>query len=100
MPNMPISYGRQSIAAPSCNRASQIASDLLGDRTFTCHDDIDKPESRRQHCAGALIILDKLEQPNQMMRIMGRLGDYRPEELTGHDEVFDDFNEWIEAQCD
>jgi len=70
----------------------------MGDKTFTCHDDLDKREMDRQHCAGAAIILEKLEMPNQMMRICGRMGFYDPTALVGQDEVFDNFEEFVEAQ--
>lgn len=81
-------------------RAQEIADCLLGDKTFICHNDIDKDESDKQHCVGATLILEKLEMPNQMMRIAGRLGLYDPSVLSGSDEVFDDFEDWIESQTD
>jgi hypothetical protein len=35
-----------------------------------------EPTDESQHCAGALIFLEKIEQPHQMMRICERLGLY------------------------
>lgn len=55
------------------------------DLTFACHKttrfDPETGEAVRgnpkeQHCAGALIMLEKMERPNQMMRISERLGFY------------------------
>lgn len=61
-------------------------------QTFSCHktnefgsDDEGWSETREtpnsQHCAGALIFLERLEQPNQMMRISERLGLYDARKL-------------------
>jgi hypothetical protein len=53
-----------------------------GQATFTCHktnefDDSGTVETKdSQHCAGALIFLERLDQPNQMMRWMERIGVY------------------------
>lgn len=52
---------------------------------FACHKQCDlsedgfyeqKPGNKSAHCAGALIFLEKLGQPHQMMRIAERLGMY------------------------
>ena len=51
-----------------------------------------------QHCSGALIVLEKLEQPNQMIRISERLGLYDRRKLNMKAPVFDDFDEFAEAQ--
>lgn len=59
----------------------------LQDASFPCHqtvdydqDDDDEGDGRvtpaSQHCAGALIYLERLDRPNQMMRIAERLGFY------------------------
>lgn len=51
-----------------------------------------------QHCAGALILLEKMEQPNQMMRWMERIGAYDRTKLDMDAPVFGDTEEFIEAQ--
>ena len=81
-------------------RAQEIADALLSDQTFTCHGDIDKPTHQQQHCAGAAIMLEKIGRPNQMMRICERLGQYDRFALTGQEEVFDDFDDWVVVQSD
>jgi len=54
---------------------------------FGCHkacDSVDgafEPNSETPHCAGALIALEKIGQPHQMMRIAGRLGMYDTRKL-------------------
>jgi Family of unknown function (DUF6283) len=65
-------------------RVEEIVHSITGeDKTFTCHkttkfdDDGDNiPRKDDQHCAGALIMLERMENPNQMMRIAERLGVY------------------------
>lgn len=60
--------------------------------TFSCHksNDFETGEdgwsetvetSKTQHCAGALIFLERLDRPNQMMRIAERLGMYNRSKL-------------------
>jgi hypothetical protein len=50
------------------------------------------------HCAGALILLEKLERPSQMMRIAERLRMYDPSKLNMAAPVYDTFEDMIEAQ--
>lgn len=56
------------------------------------HDDM----SNTQHCAGALILLEKLERPSQMMRIAERLGMYDRRKLDMGAPVVDSFEEMME----
>ena len=77
--------------------ARNIADTLLGDLPFTCHKDNEKAPGARKHCTGAAIVLEKLSLPNQAMRIAERLQMYDPSELGMLDQVFDNFDEWIEA---
>lgn len=57
------------------------------DQSFPCHQTTERFEGdngdedliateRSQHCAGAMIVLEKAGRPNQMMRIAERLGMY------------------------
>lgn len=67
-------------------RVEEIVSAITEqDKTFACHKttrfDPNDGEAvlsnpKEQHCAGALIMLEKMERPNQMMRISERLGFY------------------------
>lgn len=88
-------------------RVKDLESGLIDQQaTFTCHetneyDDetgegIESKESK--HCAGALILLEKLESPNQMMRISERLGFYDRRKLDMEAPVFDSFDDMIDAQ--
>lgn len=84
-------------------RAEEIADALEGDLVFWCHETTEHdddgehiPKDTDQHCAGAVIILEKLENPNQMMRISERLGGYDMRKMDMEANVFDDFDEFIE----
>lgn len=102
---------------PSYLRAARI-SNLEGSlvhhgASFTCHkttvadeeEDEDGSSSMRdgpnaQHCAGALILLEKIGEPNQMMRIAERLGEYDPSKLDMDAPVFNSFEQMRRAQDD
>ena len=49
------------------------------------------------HCAGALILLEKLERPSQMMRIAERLALYDRRRIDMDAPVFDSFEDMREA---
>lgn len=72
--------------------------------TFPCHKTLDYRESegretpKTQHCAGALILLEKLERPSQMMRTAERLGLYDARALNMDAPVFDSFEDMEDAQ--
>ena len=91
--------------APTRLRPGRIEELAQVDRAFQCHKtvDYDSEEDQRmgdeenaQHCAGALIFAEKHQMPHQMMRIVERLGMYDHTKLEGHDEVWDNVDEWLE----
>ncbi len=53
---------------------------------------------KTKHCAGALILLEKLGRSHQMMRISERFGDYKHTELDMKAPVFDSFEEMADVQ--
>ncbi|MFP3686252.1 hypothetical protein SB847_21345, partial [Bacillus sp. SIMBA_026] len=63
-------------------RAQDIADALHADVSFHCHKTLDADEegdtlevtAASKHCAGAMIVLDHEDRPNQLMRIAERLG--------------------------
>jgi hypothetical protein len=71
--------------------------------TFPCHKTVDyssldedgasecRNTEKEVHCAGALILLEKLERPSQMMRIAERLGMYDRTKLAMNAPVFKTF---------
>jgi len=72
--------------------------------TFPCHkttefdDDSELVNSdKTEHCAGAAIMLEKMKQPNQMMRWMERIGEYDYTKLAMDSDVFDSADEFIDA---
>jgi len=72
------------------------ASITTGDKTFSCHkttkhDDEGRsiPHRGEQHCAGALVMLERINRPNQMMRIAERLRYYDRSKLRMDAPVFE-----------
>lgn len=57
-------------------RLESIVSDLRADRSFQCHKTLDYEAKKQQHCAGALIFLEREDRPNQLMRVAERFGVY------------------------
>lgn len=75
----------------SCHKTNEFGEDENGNsRTIET--------SKTQHCAGALIMLERLERPNQMMRISERLGFYDRTKLDMDAPVFNSPKEMIAAQ--
>jgi len=70
---------------------------------FPCHKTVRYEDgepadtSSAAHCAGALILLEKIDKPSQMMRISERLGLYDREKLDMQAPVFASFEEMEEA---
>lgn len=90
------------------DRASEILTAITRhQQTFACHkttklaetergsDMVETPKS--EHCAGALIMLEKLEQPNQLMRVAERLGVYDRSKLDMAAPVFDTPGEMLRS---
>lgn len=95
----PFRTGPEALRFLGRDRAEDIVESLVDrQQTFTCHDDIGLPERKRQHCVGAMIMLEAVNRPNQMMRISERLGGYDRTKLTGQEEVFDNFDDWVDCQ--
>lgn len=75
--------------------------------SFPCHettapegDDGERPETGDEgHCAGALILLEKLERPSQLMRIAERIGLYDRRKLDMDAPVYDTFEEMADAHA-
>lgn len=57
-----------------------------------------EPHAKSQHCAGALIFLEKMGKPHQMMRISERLGMYDASKLDMGAPVFGSFAEVHRAE--
>lgn len=97
-------------------RVEEIGEALLAQQlTFTCHKTLDdshfdqevdedseplyQPGPDDQHCAGALILLEKLNRPNQWMRIAERIGIYDRTKLRMDAPVFESFEAMAQAQA-
>lgn len=78
------------------SRAREICHSILGlQQSFACHKTTKFDEDsetiyheKEQHCAGALIFLEHMERPNQMMRIMERIGMYDRSKLDMTSPVY------------
>lgn len=83
-------------------RAEEICDALERGQTFSCHKTNDysgedvRETSDSQHCAGALIMLEKMEMPNQMMRIAERLRIYDRTKLRMDAPVYANSGEMID----
>jgi hypothetical protein len=78
-------------------------------QTFACHKTTGNEEDEEgwshtvelpdsQHCAGASILLMKINRPNQMMQVLSRLGMYDYKKLKMDSPVFNTVKEFIGAQ--
>jgi len=82
--------------------------------TFACHKTVDydrwdeesgedgEPadythDGTEQHCAGALILMEKEGRPSQLMRIGERIGFYNPEKLDMNSPVYASWAEMADA---
>ena len=86
----------------SPDRASEIIEAITDlDQTFSCHKHNEFSEDEdghsvaieprtAQHCAGAMILLERMGQPNQWMRIAERMGWYRRDRLRMDAPVYAD----------
>ena len=82
------------------NRAIEIGEAILNGQTFTCHKhthSLGYEGKDEQHCAGATIILEKEEMPNQMMRWMERIGMYDMRKVNMEAPVYDSVVDFMEA---
>jgi len=89
-------------------RVKDIERGLVdGQQMFPCHkttvpsedDDCEMLTTQKsEHCAGAAILLEGLNMPNQMMRIAERLGMYDHTKLDMKAPVFNSFESMRKAQ--
>lgn len=64
-----------------------------------CHETtgVKGPQRAAQHCAGALIMLERANLPSQAMRIAERLGIYDRRKLDMGAPVYDSPASWVQA---
>jgi hypothetical protein len=94
-------------------RAEEITTAVLQeDKTFTCHEtitgehDLDDdgipyayhPGAEDQHCAGALILIEKTRSANQMVQLAERLGLWDKSKMHFDAPVFETAADMIAAQ--
>lgn len=106
-------YNRQTSPCSLCPfrndagrlRVSAERLESMASGAFACHKtcDLDDesgeyvPNEESNHCAGALIFLEKQDAPHQMMRIMERIGLYDRTKLDMNAPVFGSLDEVIQA---
>lgn len=79
------------------SRAEGIINDLYErDRSFPCHKTTDKGNGKDQHCAGAMILMERSGRANQYMRTMERIGRYDRNKLKMDTPVFDTPEQFID----
>lgn len=73
--------------------------------TFPCHktttfaEDGDyQPTQREQHCAGAMLVLEKQGRPNIPMRFARMQDEYHPNRLSGWEDVYNSLDEFAIAE--
>lgn len=99
-PNCPFSESTPGFLR--ARRAQELVDGILSGHTFDCHKTVGHDEDGEPimegnlHCAGAAIFLEKLDRPNQLMRIFERLGGYDREKLDMDADVFDDPDDFVQ----
>lgn len=87
-------------------RAQDIATSIAGGAIFYCHQTTEEVDDelvgteRSSFCAGALILMEKAEAPNQAMRTAERLGLYDPERMDTTAPVHASFVEFVRHHGD
>lgn len=104
--NCPFLKDEQAAISLAPGRRDGILEELLSGETtgFACHksvyskkggtwveneetgEEVYEASNNEQQCAGAMIALEKLKRPTNLMTIMGRIGVYKPEQYK---EAFD-----------
>lgn len=77
-------------------RVQQIIDDISSDKTFPCH----KHNDSSQQCAGATIMVQQENMPNQSLQIAERLGISKPKNLSGKDKIYSSINEMLNSYRD
>ena len=88
------------------DRVMEICANIIErQQTFACHKTTEHDEdgdpihsNDEQHCAGALVFLERLERPNQLMRIAERFGQYDRRKLDMTAPVYRTPTEMARAQ--
>lgn len=103
--NCPFRTDREFYLHPA--RRREIARGLLNDQDFACHkttksveddegfEDMVIDDDTTEACAGAMIVLEKMNRPTQMMRIEERIGFYDASKLVMDSPVYKNLNAFI-----
>ncbi len=88
-------------------RATEFADCLRRGGPFNCHKTTcETGDGSEQFCTGALLTMENERDgdedapgcmANQAARICARLGSFNPNELEGHDRVYNSLEEWADT---
>jgi hypothetical protein len=92
------------------SRAQEIATEVgENDKTFYCHETVEygrdgldgegQCTQKSQQCAGQMIVLEKMDRPNQMMRIGERIGAYDRTRLHMSSPTYDSMQDFADAHA-
>src|SRR5262245_3105406 len=87
--NCPFRKGQGPLFQLSAERLEEI----LNAPAFQCHKTF---EGRPQQCAGLMSLLDRESQPNQIMQVAERWGEFDPE-LIDHRDVYETISDALVA---
>lgn len=87
----PFIQGSRTNTTLAEGRLEGIVNDLMRGHTFQCHKTLELPREKQEHCAGALLYLEREDNPNQMMRIAERFGMYDRRKLKECDDLIEPF---------
>lgn len=80
-------------------RAKEIANNIINEgKTFTCHKTLSKRIINRSHCAGAIELIKKEDQPHFALAMARSLGIYKEENYKSPELVYDSAEDFIKAQ--
>jgi len=85
-------YGNRRARSPRALRGNRRSA-IPGDLTFACHETTRQPVV--QHCAGALILNEKLGRPNWRIRFAATLGLFDPSRLHLEAPVVDSVEAFV-----
>lgn len=102
----PFGTGPKAVRGLGTARAEGIRNALLSGQSFHCHKTVKHdddgeaiPHKGEKECAGAMILLERIERPNQMMRVAERIGMYDMTKLEiDYEGMVKDFDEFVESQ--
>lgn len=93
----PYTRGDTAVRLPESRTASLISYALEEPgSTFPCHKTVRNEDVEEQFCAGLLLFAEKQQVETHMLRMAKVMRLYNPEDMSGHENVFDSAEEMME----